>query len=87
MTSSEVEGRETTEDNRNTATSLQSTPIGNMQDIDSLVIPFPCPLHFPPGISDSDELLDTSTEVHLVGLEEHGKSPKDSALCSSPFFF
>lgn len=35
----------------------------------SLIIPFSSPLHFPPGISDSDQLLHASSEIHLMGLE------------------
>lgn len=85
MTLRGVLGREKTEDSRNRATSLQPTLVGNTQTSDSLVIPFSGPLHFPPGISDSDQLLDTSSEVHLR-VEMYVELPRDSALCSPPSF-
>lgn len=55
-----------------------------MQAINSLVVPLSSPLHFPPGISDSDQLLHRSSEVHLMGSEVYEELPRDLALCALP---
>lgn len=79
-------GRQKTDDSGNMIEPLQWKPICNTQAINSLVIPFPSPLHFPPGISDSDQLLHCSSEVHLMGSEMYEELPSDSALlCLPPF--